>query len=108
MLVAVIVNDPAVAEENTTEVVVAFVNVPPLFVQLTPAPPTSFVTVAVSCTVCDVVKPPRFGATDTVIAAVALPRSAQRISSRLVNETENRTTPALFHDRTDDASSRAE
>src|SRR5882762_4594677 len=68
-LVAVIVNDPATAEENVTEVVVGLVKDPPVFVQVTPALPTSLATVAVNPWVCDVVNPPRFGLMDTVIGA---------------------------------------
>src|SRR5215471_18597322 len=64
-LVAVIVNDPAVVEENTAEVAAWLVRIPPVLVQLTPAPPRSFVTVALSSCVCDVVSPANFGLRDT-------------------------------------------
>src|SRR5713226_3344312 len=68
MLVAAIVNGPAAVEENVTDVGVWFANdPPPVFVQVTPALPTSFVTVAVNTCVCDVVNPPRLGPMETVI-----------------------------------------
>jgi hypothetical protein len=66
-LVAVIVNGPARAEENVTEVVVWFASDPPVVVQVAPAPPRSFVTVALIACVCNVVNPPRFGLMETVI-----------------------------------------
>ena len=66
-LVAVIVNGPAAAEENVTEVIVWFASDPPVVVQVTPAPPRSLVTVALIACVCDVVNPPRFGLMETVI-----------------------------------------
>src|SRR5579859_7259680 len=61
LLVAVIVNVPAELEENVAPVAVGPASVPPVVLHVTPAAPTSFVTVAVNGKVCAVVMPPRFG-----------------------------------------------
>src|SRR5205814_923786 len=66
-LVAVIVNDPAAAEENATDVMVGFAKDPPVLVQVTPAFPKSFATVALNSCVCEVVNPRSFGLMETVI-----------------------------------------
>ena len=46
LLVAVIVNDPALEEEKAAVVGVGLVSVPPVVLQVAPALPTSLVTVA--------------------------------------------------------------
>jgi hypothetical protein len=51
LLVAVIVNGPAVADENVAAVAVCPVSVPPVVLHVTPALPTSFVTTAVKAIV---------------------------------------------------------
>jgi hypothetical protein len=71
LLVAVIVNDPTVVEENVAAVNDCVENDPPLFVHVTPAPPTSFVTVAVNGKLCAVVIPPRLGLIVTLMLPAA-------------------------------------
>src|SRR2546427_12513145 len=93
MLDAVIVNDPATAEENVTEVVVWLVKDPPVFAQVTPAPPTSLVTVAVNLWVCDVVNPPRVGLMDTVIGAAT--QASLLVESALATKNKIHTTRLL-------------
>ena len=67
-LVAVIVNDPALAEKKMADVVVGVpLKLPPDAVQLTPALPISFVTVAVNPSVWDSVRPPRLGVIATLM-----------------------------------------
>lgn len=93
-LVAVIVNDPAVADEKVTDVVVWFASDPPVAVQVTPALPTSFVTVALSTCVCDIVSPPSAGLMETVIVegCASPPLQAKNASSPLANKNEFRAT----------------
>ena len=68
LLVAVTTNDPAADEENVAEDVVWLLSVPPVVDQVTPAAPTSLVTVAESARDCDVVMAPRFGVSVTLTA----------------------------------------
>ena len=67
LLVAVILNAPAEVEENVAAVPVCPASVPPVVLHVTPAPPTSFLTVAVNAIVCAVVIPPRRGLIVTLI-----------------------------------------
>ncbi len=82
MLVAVTLTTPAVVPAtNVAEVAVTFLNVPhaaplheaPEALHVTPAPPTSLVTVAVKFRFCDTVNPPRFGVTVTLTDPLLLP-----------------------------------
>ena len=67
-LVAVMVIWPAPAGGTKVAVVAVFgLKVPAVALQITPAAPTSLVTVAVSGRVCHTVSPPRFGVTLTTI-----------------------------------------
>ena len=67
-LVAVMVIWPAPAGgTNVAVVAVCALKLPAVALQVTPAAPTSFVTVAVSGRVCDIVRPARTGVTLTVI-----------------------------------------
>jgi len=69
-LVAVTVNEPAAEEKNVADVVEGVpLKLPPDFVQVTPAAPTSFVTLAVYVSVCESVSPPRLGLMETVSEA---------------------------------------
>jgi hypothetical protein len=67
-LVAVIVNELAVEEENVADVVEGVpLKLPPDFVQVTPAAPTSFMTLAVNVSACESVSPPDLGLMETII-----------------------------------------
>jgi hypothetical protein len=69
LLVAVMVNGPAVVDENIAAAAVCPASVPPVVLHVTPALPTSFVTTAVNGIVCEVVIPLRLG----LIATLTLP-----------------------------------
>jgi len=93
-LVAVIVNVPATSEEKATDVVVGFASDPPVAVQVTPALPTSFVTVALNTCVCDVVNPPSAGLTETVATSSAM-RLTGKDSQDVISATNAKTTVVL-------------
>ncbi len=79
-LVAVMVIWPAPAGGTKVAVVaVCALKLPAVALQITPAAPTSFVTVAVSGRVCDTVRPPRTGVTLTTIlvAGVTAPATVE-------------------------------